>query len=226
MAMQSSAFFLHDHRIGHDTVESILAQTQKALSIRPEPHIFKKRKKNFPPGSILFVMVPDDDFTAWLMHIAETETTIVILPYESNPLQQKNFIIPGKVEDALALAAAESSRIVKTYIRCNGEATIRCITIGESDWIEHPEITEVLKNLFSMRLRGIHIKTAKEQEIKTAALMIEAGLTLILLPSIAFPLSACIAAFALPTFEISTKPKPLDLPVVLSKIKVQDCTSP
>lgn len=173
--MSQPLFLLHEHRLDRNIVESAVTMIETVMKRNVERHIFKKRKKSFPAGSILFVMVPDDDFTAWLEHIKESETTIVILPYEGNPFQQKSFLIPAKIEEAAALAASESPHTIRTYIRCNNEPTIRCITIGESKWIEQPEISEVVKNLFSMRLRGIHVKTAKEQEIKTAALMVEAG---------------------------------------------------
>jgi uncharacterized hydrophobic protein (TIGR00271 family) len=173
--MSQPFFLLHDHRVEHDTVESVLSAIETATSVRPESHIFKKRKKRFPAGAWLFVMVTDDDFAPWLEHIAESDVTIVLLPYDGNPLQQKSFAIPHKLDEAIALGAAENPQTLSTYIRCNGEATIRCVVVGESEWIERPHITETLKNLFSMQLRGIRIETAKAQEIKTAALMIEAG---------------------------------------------------
>ena len=53
-----------------------------------------------------------------------------------------------------------------------------------------------------------------------------AFLTRILLPAISLPLRVFIAALASPGFGISTKPKPLDKPVVLSITSLQDCTVP
>lgn len=168
-------FLLHDHALDKEFVANVSSTIESLVSAGPQRHPFQKRKKNYPSGSVLFVMISDDDFRDWLDSIRDTEATIVILPYEGNPVQQKSFAVPGKLEDAIALYTAENPQKISTFVRCNGEPTIQCLMAGESEWIERPHVTETLKTLFSMRLRGMQIKTAKGQEIKTAALMIEAG---------------------------------------------------
>lgn len=173
--MSSPYILLYDHRLDKAFIDTLAETIEKNVSEPVEKHIFKKRKKNFPSEATLFVMVPDEEFGEWQPHIADIRITIVILPYEHNPLQQAAFTIPKKMDDALKLVLSEPLKTVSSYIRCDSTPVLGCITIGKSEWIEHPGIVRTLRRLFSLQLRAVHIKTAKEQEIKTAALMIEAG---------------------------------------------------
>ncbi|WP_456383185.1 TIGR00341 family protein [Hydrogenimonas sp.] len=173
--MHFPAFFLHDHELDEKLVESLSSKIESLLSIRLQSHVFKKPMRKYPSDSVLFVMISDDDFRTWLEVIRNTKVTIVVLPYEGNPLQRKHFAVPKTIEETIALFTAENPRKISTFIRCNGEPTIQCIMAGEPEWIERPCLTKTLKTLFSMRLRSVQIETAKGQEIKTAALMIEAG---------------------------------------------------
>ncbi|WP_201353441.1 TIGR00341 family protein [Hydrogenimonas urashimensis] len=173
--MSSPIILLHDHRFEKAHLDELSKKIEETTSRPVERHIFKKRKKNFPDGSLIFVVVPDEEFREWLLHIGDLDVTIVLIPYEHNPLQQASYAIPNKAEEAIALAISESAGKISSHIRCDGKPVIGCVTVGASRWLERAGIVETVRRLFSMRLRTFHIKTAKEQEIKTAALMIEAG---------------------------------------------------
>lgn len=169
------AIFMHHHTLEKERVEEIVSTIEKLSGEKVETAVFKPKKSTISAESKLYTMIPDDLFAEWLEKIGNENLTIIVLPYEHNPFQQRSYAIPKKIEDAVSLAIAESPQTIASYIRCNEEPTIGCITIGKTEWVERPGIAETLRRVFSMRLRILHIKTTKEQEIKTAALMIEMG---------------------------------------------------
>ncbi|WP_456390248.1 TIGR00341 family protein [Hydrogenimonas sp.] len=180
---ENQIFFLHHHSIDKKDLD-IVSKTIANLTDREiQTHIFKKRKSNYPENSILFTMVPDDDFLEWIPHIKDLDTTIIILPYEKNPRLQQEFDLPQKPDPVLDMVRSGDNYLSDRFLFCNGKPAAGCISVGESEWIEdNPssspyllKILQLFKKLFSLRLRAIELTSAKAQNIKTAALLVEAG---------------------------------------------------
>ncbi len=178
----SDIFFLHDHSLDKEKVRSVNETIEASVGEKTETHIFKKGKSSYPDGSLLFTMVPDEDFLAWIPHIKNAHVTIVILPYEGNPELQEEFNLPSKAEKLLQTLQEEKLHLSNRFLFCNGKPAIGCLSVGESEWIEEgftsgrrQKILTLFKRLFTLRLRPIEMTTAKGQNIKTAALLVEAG---------------------------------------------------
>ncbi|BDY11774.1 TIGR00341 family protein [Hydrogenimonas cancrithermarum] len=174
--MSGPILFLHDHTMEKERVEEMLAKIETFCREPAERHIFKKRKTAFSEGTMLFVAVRDEEFVEWLSHIAEKDVTIVPLPYEANPLQRKVYEIPDSVEEALELGMDEKNHRTSRMLRCQGDAVLGCITVGESEWVkvrDEKPLWSRVGSLFSLRLHPYDITTQKGQTVKTAALLLE-----------------------------------------------------
>jgi len=174
--MAQDSILLYDYRLSKDFIDSIVASIEKLSSSTPKREVFKKTKRDFQPNSIIFLLILDSDFLKWLPTIANLDCTLIILPYRDNPLQQAEYLIPNEIEKALELAFTKTPKTISSYICLDNKMAMGCITVGSNSWLEQNSF----KNIFSMRLSGIDIKTAKEQEIKTVALMVEVGSELLL----------------------------------------------
>ncbi|WP_353662841.1 TIGR00341 family protein [Hydrogenimonas sp. SS33] len=178
---ESEVFFLYDHAIDPESVEETLSQLTEWTKRRITPHIFKKRKSSYPDGAVLFVMVPDGDFLAWVPHIRNRAVTIVILPYDSNPRLQEEFALPPSLPKLLETLEAENLYLTDRFLTCNENPVLGLVRVGESEWVEEEatranrDIFRRFGELFTLRLRPVEITTAKEQQVKTAALLVEAG---------------------------------------------------
>ncbi|BBG65944.1 hypothetical protein NNO_1241 [Hydrogenimonas sp.] len=176
---EAAALFLHDHRLDRDEADLICARIEELTGRRVERAIFKRRKNLFESGSHIYVMVEDEDFREWLRHIRHADITVTLLPFDKNRLCREAYAIPSTLDDAVKLAEDESVHTLDHQVLCNGKVIIGCASAGESGWINGngPKALakSVFKSLFSLKLFPLQIVTAKEKEISTASLLIEAG---------------------------------------------------
>ncbi|MCF6200879.1 MAG: TIGR00341 family protein [Hydrogenimonas sp.] len=177
--MGSTSYFLHDHQIEKSRIEEISTLIEEATAIKTTSSIFKKNKKSFVPGSTIFVMTDDNEFTQWLENIYREDLKIVIVPYEKNPLCQEAYMVPTEVKEAIKLAADETTHMCDRVTLCNEKLFIGCVSAGQSEWVKERGVKALfsfLKNdLLSLRLFPLKISTEKEKEISTASLLIEVG---------------------------------------------------
>ncbi len=167
-----SIFFLYDAKTDENSVEHICAEIEKRFEKRPQCNIFQHETDSYNDEDLIFVMLSDNDFLLWLKEIQENKVTIVIVPYEDNMLQQKEYMIPSNMEDALAVVLAENNFIRKSFMKCNDETVLGSIKVGETDYSSS---YKTVKNIFSYHLKPIYIETDKGQEIDTISLFIEIG---------------------------------------------------
>ncbi|WP_456402369.1 TIGR00341 family protein [Hydrogenimonas sp.] len=178
-AMGDTSLFLHDHRLDSEEVGTICEKIEALTGRAVTPQIFKRRKNTFETGSLLFVMAEDEDFREWLKHIRHADLRIVLLPFEGNRLCREAYAIADNLEEAIKAAVEESAHLLEHQVLCNGRVIIGCASAGESGWISGrgtgAMLGSVVRNLFSLRLSPLQITTAKEKEISTASLLVEAG---------------------------------------------------
>jgi len=172
MPTESNIIFLYDHTIEKERIKSIYKAIEKQFSKIPKYIAFDKRNNNYTQNDMVFLMISDNDFLLYFQEIAQKQIKLVILPFKDNPLQQKEYNIPTKIEDALLLATKENSLKRNTILTFNGEYILGNIEIGETEFLN---FSKTLKSIFSHHLKPIHIETGKNQKIDTAALSIEVG---------------------------------------------------
>ncbi len=177
--MAEASIFLHDHTLEKEKI-SLVCSTIEEITGRPvTSKIFKRRKNVFEPGTTVYVMAEDEEFREWLEHIRHADIRIAVLPYEKNGLCRESYAIPPDLKEAIKLAEAESVHLLDHLVLCNGDVVIGCASAGESGWISgrgaKAMAKSVFESLFSMKLFPLQIETAKEKEITTASLLVEAG---------------------------------------------------
>ena len=170
MPTELNLSFLYDSALDEENIKSVCKAIEQQFSQAPKCTAFDKREKNYTQNNLVFLMLCDSDFLLYFQEIAQQKITLCIISYKNNPLQQKEYKIPAKLEDALALASQENSFKRDNIIQCNGEHLLGSVKIGETDYSSG---YKTLKNIFSYHLKPIHIETDKEQEIDTIALFIE-----------------------------------------------------
>ncbi|WP_457605705.1 TIGR00341 family protein [Nitratifractor sp.] len=170
------ALLLYDPALEEKDRTALIESVRQTLGLPDLPtRAFDPAETAIPDDAVLYLAIPDDAFRRWLPQIAQRPCTLVLLPYGGNPLQQEFYAIPGKIEDALKLAEKEGIRAIGSYFACNGECQLQIVTLAPSRWYTFHRLSQLLRGLFDLRLRALNLRTAKEQEIKTAALMVELG---------------------------------------------------
>ena len=144
---------------------------QKSFAIAAAPF---NEKLSIQPYSKVFLMLDDENFLAFIQKFSNIACQIYILPFAKNPLQQKAFNIPSDFDEALKRFQEEKIAFINTILQCNEMISFSCITIGKSDVIQK-DLFSFLKALLSLHLLPLKITTKENQEIKSAALFIEAG---------------------------------------------------
>ena len=177
--MAEASIFLHDHELDKEKTSLIRSKIEEITGRPVTSQIFKRRKNVFEPGTLVFVMAEDEDFREWLKHIRHTDIRVAILPYEKNRLCRESYAIPPDLEEAVKLAEAENVHLLDNHVLCNEKIIIGCASAGESGWISgrgaKAMANSVFESLFSLKLFPLQIETAKEKEISTASLLVEAG---------------------------------------------------
>jgi uncharacterized hydrophobic protein (TIGR00271 family) len=173
--MHRALYLVHSPDVDENTLSQALETIEKAAQSEAIPLTFEGAPLSVEPGSVLFVMLPDPLFPEWLEASASLEATAAILPFDGNPIQCKSFSVPSRTADAVAAALGEEPRTFGGYLRCNGRPVLGCVTVGDTKWMGEEGFANILRRLFSMRLRPLQLLSGNEQEIKTAALLVEAG---------------------------------------------------
>ena len=166
-------YFVYDNSIEKKLIDDILKKLQ-SFAKEVQTVVYQKNSVEFLPKSTVFLMIDDHSFIEWIRANQQSELEVVILPYEKNPLQRKNYALPSSIDELLTLYRKENKTYMQSFISCNRLAVLGCIAIGEEEIIKR-DFWSFLKRLFSLKLKNITIKTQKEHEINTAALFIEAG---------------------------------------------------
>ncbi len=177
--MAEASIFLHDHELDKEDISFVCRKIEEITGRPVISKIFKRGKNVFEQGTLVFVMAKDEDFREWLKHIRHTDIRVAILPYEKNRLCRESYAIPGELEEAVKLAEAENVHLLNNQVLCNEKIIIGCASAGESGWVSgigaKATAKSVFKSLFSLKLFPLQIETAKEKEISTASLLVEAG---------------------------------------------------
>ena len=127
-----------------------------------------------PPKSRLFVLLDDATFVRFLQRFSSLEAELFILPFASNPLAQKAYAIPSKPAQVVELYRHGNVSFIESLLRCNETIALGCVQIGKSETL-HKKLWSYLASMWRTHLLPLRIATKEEQEIKTAALFIEAG---------------------------------------------------
>ena len=177
--MEKRYHLLYHHAIDKAQIEAIAEKIDTRFSCTVVSSVFKKKKTGFDDGDTVFLMADDDGGRTWLRHNAQTAVTVIILPFEQNPLMQQAYAIASDMDTALEQAADETAFAMKRLLLCNDEVVLDHIVVGEMSWFDEGGpfalILSFFQSLFTLKLRPLHIETAKEQHIETAALIVEAG---------------------------------------------------
>ncbi len=168
-------YFLHDPQLEDNVSHQVCLSISEVMCSKVKEQIFRPGIAGFPAGSTVFVMIPDEAFAPWLPVIKDSEITIVVLPYQGNPNQQRLFSVPRNMDDAITLAAAEGGQAIQSFIQCEGSPTLGYVTIGDTEWIEHPSIGRSLASIFSLHLKAMQITAARGWNIETASMLMEIG---------------------------------------------------
>lgn len=129
-----------------------------------EPLIVKTFRKNlsdFEPNQKIFVAATDEELSYWLPKVAKKELFIYIFPHSANPKAAKFFALDWK-----QILSAPSFSSYLTLI--NDNALFGKVAIGRKSWLKKRSIFGNL-TLFALEV------SYGDQEIKTAALMVEAA---------------------------------------------------
>ena len=177
--MQTKYIFLHHHEISEETVKAVAAKIDETFKCTVEIRFFKKRKTGFKTDEMLFIMADDADFPEWLRHNASSGSKVIVLPFDKNPQTCSAYAIPTDLDAALALAAEPSVYEVRRMFLCNDTPFLDTVSIGRRDWHVGTSlfayVSAFFKGLLTLRLRPVHIQTAKEQKVDTVTLLIEAA---------------------------------------------------
>ncbi len=156
-------YFLYDKSENVEEISKSLNDKFESVEISPFSFDF-----SFKENSLLFLMIDDESFKRFIISLKDS-LTIVIIPYEKNPLTQKSFEIPKGAFEALELFFKEpffSDRI----LLYNSKPVLDCIKIGHGEWIEQEGFLNFPKRLFPVSIE------TKEKKLKSASFLMEISL--------------------------------------------------
>ena len=156
-------------------METIAETIAQRYGTKPSIRFFKHPEKHIESGATIFLMVADETWIRRFESLKGLDATVVILPFEKNPLQCETFNIPSKIDEVLDRFDANDYTPLSQLLVCDKEPLLGCLRVGEGLWIEREGWRQTLRHLFSMRLTPMRLATAKGQEIKTAAMLVEAA---------------------------------------------------
>ncbi len=166
--------------IGASVPEVIVDEAQQAIrDLGAEtPRTYRLGEACRPAeGDLLFLLLDDEEFRKHILDLASTPVRIILLPFEGNPCQQKDFLIPKSLADAVALADETTPTTPQRNLTlCNGEVVLGDVTLGEVEWLRSLPIVKwilyFLRHFLELRLHPFRIETAKGRVVETAALII------------------------------------------------------
>jgi uncharacterized hydrophobic protein (TIGR00271 family) len=166
---------IHDPTIEKNLIQNILEKLREQSG---KPIEAMEWHENFIPqkDDTLFVLLADRPFAEWIYKIASLPVTIIPLPWPNNPAQCDFFNLPKNIDHLIEAAFNPNARFVQTLTLCHDEILLEPFTVCAHPQTEPASpLHAAVWRIFSTKLHPLKITTGSGQEIKTAALTIEAG---------------------------------------------------
>ena len=176
--MSVSSALITGRSVPEARIEEAIQSIAARLGSRPTRHSLDEDPDRFETEkAIFFLIVDDDEYRKHILDYAQKPVRIVLLPWEGNPRLKAEFLLPEKLDEAVALAAPDAETTPqKSLALCNGRAILGGITLGEAEWLRRLPLLQwllyFLRHLLRLRLRPFRIETAKGSVVETAALII------------------------------------------------------